>query len=90
MHRPLEKLLCFSVVLLTIVMVLPAWGSLPLVLDEHAAYWLSAPDGSLSITERSLRYAAAPPLTCWVSRPGLVLPGAGRFIIARRTPPAES
>ncbi len=56
-------------------MMLPAFSAGPLVLDEHAAYWLSAPAGELSVTERSLRYAAAPPLACWAQSASMQLLG---------------
>lgn len=76
-----ENALAAAAMVIAVVMMLPALSAGPLVLDEHAAYWLSAPDGQLSITERSLRYAAAPPLACWVQSISMKVFGETEFAL---------
>ncbi|MEZ6144908.1 MAG: glycosyltransferase family 39 protein [Planctomycetaceae bacterium] len=66
MRLAAENLLMIGVMATAVAVMVPVFSGGPLVLDEHAAYWLSAPDGELSITERSLRFAAAPPFACWI------------------------
>ncbi|MCA9074997.1 MAG: glycosyltransferase family 39 protein [Planctomycetaceae bacterium] len=81
MRPSAENALATAAIVLAIVMLLPALSAGPLVLDEHAAYWLSAPDGPLSVTERSLRFAAAPPLACWCQSISMKVFGETEFAL---------
>ncbi len=46
----------------------------PLVLDEHGSYWLLESDIPSSLMERSLNYAAIPPLSAWMEQLTMLLP----------------
>ncbi|MGD9857375.1 MAG: glycosyltransferase family 39 protein, partial [Planctomycetaceae bacterium] len=74
-RRSADNVLSACSVIMALGLMAPAFWAGPLVLDEHAAYWLSAPDGSLSIWERSTRYAAAPPLANWAQAVSMRLLG---------------
>ncbi len=41
------------------------WTAGPLVLDEHVSYWIVQSSLSGSVTQRSLNWAATPPLSSW-------------------------
>ena len=41
------------------------WTAGPLVLDEHVSYWIVQPSLPGSVTQRSLNWAATPPLSSW-------------------------
>ncbi len=47
-------------------MMVPVWFAGPLVLDEHVSYWIIDSDLPGTLLERSLNYAATPPLASWL------------------------
>jgi hypothetical protein len=66
----------------------PSLTAGPLILDEHAAFWLADPDVELGITQRSLQYAAVPPLTGWVQSASLRLWGRSERALRLPSPAA--
>ena len=42
------------------------WTAGPLVLDEHVSYWIVQSSLPGSVTQRSLNWAATPPLSSWI------------------------
>ena len=51
----------------------------PLTLDEHGSYWLLESDVPSTILERSLGYAAIPPLSAWVQYVCVAIGGKNEF-----------
>lgn len=81
MNRAADHLLPAGSVGLALLLMVPVFGAGPLVLDEHAAYWLSAPHETLSIWERSVRYAAVPPLASWLQAGSMTVLGETEFAL---------
>ena len=52
----------------------------PLALDEHGSYWLIESDLPGTVLERSLGYAAIPPLSAWLEQPFLAVFGRSEFV----------
>ncbi len=75
MLRSAENILAAGSMGVALLLMWPGWHAGPLVLDEHAAYWLCAPEVPLSIFERSARYAAVPPLASWTQAASLFVLG---------------
>jgi Dolichyl-phosphate-mannose-protein mannosyltransferase len=44
------------------------WTAGPLVLDEHVSYWIVQSNLPGSVTQRSLNWAATPPLSSWIQQ----------------------
>lgn len=53
----------------------PLWWAGPLALDEHGSYWVIDSDLPGSTLERSLNYAAIPPLSGWLQQLSLRILG---------------
>ena len=51
----------------------------PLALDEHGSYWIIDSDLPGSSLERSLNYAAIPPLSSWLQQASLTVLGKSEF-----------
>ena len=51
----------------------------PLALDEHGSYWIIDSDLPGSSLERSLNYAAIPPLSSWLQQASLAVFGKNEF-----------
>jgi len=58
----------------------------PLVLDEHGSYWIVGPDNPKSLLERSLNFAATPPLSFLLQKVSLAI--GGESPLAMRVPTA--
>ncbi|MBX3440425.1 MAG: glycosyltransferase family 39 protein [Planctomycetaceae bacterium] len=84
MFRSADNVLVVCAVGIAATLMGPGIRGGPLELDEHAAYWLCAADSGLSIWERTVRYAAAPPLTSWVQATSLAI--LGKSELALRLP----
>lgn len=59
--------------------MLPVRFAGPLVLDEHCSYWIVDGPAGGTISNRSLGYAATPPLSSWVQSLSLSLLGKSEF-----------
>lgn len=64
----------------------PAWIESPLLLDEHVSYWVAGQENPGSLWERSLDYAATPPLSSVMQR--MAVTCGGRSSRALRLPSA--
>lgn len=73
--QPADRLLLAALAISALGLVLPTLAPRPLVLDEHASYWLCEGDVPLSIFERNIAYAATPPMSAWTQRVALALFG---------------
>lgn len=58
----------------------PLLNAGPLALDEHGSYWLVDSDLPSSALQRSLDYAAIPPLSAWLEQFCLALFGHSEFV----------
>ena len=72
-HRPGLLLWAFGVVS-AVVLSSTMYQDYPLVLDEHGSYWLLQSDIPSSLMQRSLDYAAIPPLSGWAEQLSMLLP----------------
>lgn len=62
-----------------LILMWPMFTSGPLVLDEHGSYWMIDSDLPGSVWERSLNYAAIPPLSGWLQDAFLLTLGKSEF-----------
>lgn len=60
-------------------LMIPFLTAGPLVLDEHCSYWLIDADQPGTTLERSLNYAAIPPLSAWVQQATLAICGKSEW-----------
>lgn len=58
----------------------PLWRAGPLALDEHGSYWLVDSELPSSASQRSLDYAAIPPLSAWLEQAFLYAFGSSEFV----------
>jgi len=58
----------------------PLLNAGPLALDEHGSFWLVDSDIPSSVLQRSLDYAAIPPLSAWLEQLCLALFGHNEFV----------
>jgi len=58
----------------------PLLNAGPLALDEHGSYWLVDSDLPGTVLQRSLDYAAIPPLSAWLEQAFLALFGRSEFV----------
>jgi hypothetical protein len=56
-------------------LMISAFGSTPLTIDEHVSYWIADWQSPGTLLERSLNYAATPPLSSLIQRPFLMVGG---------------
>ena len=62
-----------------VLMMAPLWNGGPLVLDEHGSYWVIDSDLPGTSLERSLNYAAIPPLSGWLQMLTMGILGKSEF-----------
>ncbi len=62
----LGRFLCIIAILSWVFLMWPLVNAGPLVLDEHGSYWMVDSDLPGTSLERSLNYAAIPPISSWV------------------------
>lgn len=63
------------------VLVLPGQATSPLGIDEHVSYWIAGGDNPGTLMERSLNYAATPPVSSLAQRAFLTIGGKSEFWI---------
>ncbi len=56
------------------------WTAGPLVLDEHVSYWIVQSTMPGSATQRSLNWAATPPLSSWIQQAFVLTFGKGEAV----------
>lgn len=71
-------LLAFAI-LSAAVLVLPGVATSPLGIDEHVSYWIAGSENPGTLMERSLNYAATPPVSSLVQRAFIVVGGKSEF-----------
>jgi 4-amino-4-deoxy-L-arabinose transferase-like glycosyltransferase len=82
-ERRIAKLdwLWLAIALLSgVSLMAPLLNAGPLALDEHGSYWLVDSDLPGSVLQRSLDYAAIPPLSAWLEQLCLALFGKSEFV----------
>lgn len=62
----INSILLVAALVSACVLMVPLLTAGPLTLDEHGSYWLLESDIPSTMLERSLRYAAIPPLSAWL------------------------
>lgn len=67
-EQPLSYCLLIIAMLSAAAMVLPGVATSPLGIDEHVSYWIAGGDNPGTLMERSLNYAATPPVSSIVQR----------------------
>ncbi len=77
--RPGHALLCIASISWCFLMS-PLLTAGPLALDEHGSYWIIDSDLPGTSLQRSLDYAAIPPLSSWMQQAFLTVFGKSEFI----------
>ncbi len=73
------RILRLAAVVSSLLLMVPLWSAGPLALDEHGSYWIIDSDLPGSSLQRSLNYAAIPPLSGWMQQISLTILGKSEF-----------
>ena len=68
-------------ILSALLLVLPGQATSPLGIDEHVSYWIAGGDNPGTLLERSLNYAATPPVSSLVQRAFMAVGGKSELWI---------